>query len=126
MIRRPPRSTLFPYTTLFRSVIRQPHSGKNPKPERAQPVEEKSDHHQPKPHGYSAPATGLGTPARAALSPLSRSCLRSHHRSSSEITISTRTLAFFRVSGSWYMMTESAVGTADERLISSQLVAMRP
>src|SRR2546426_3119490 len=67
MIRRPPRSTLFPYTTLFRSVIRQPHSGKNPKPERAQPVEEKSDHHQPKPHGYSAPATGLGTPARAAL-----------------------------------------------------------
>ena len=24
MIRRPPRSTLFPYTTLFRSVIRSP------------------------------------------------------------------------------------------------------
>src|SRR5258708_31183473 len=28
MIRRPPRSTLFPYTTLFRSqVIRQPRAG---------------------------------------------------------------------------------------------------
>src|SRR2546428_9666805 len=26
MIRRPPRSTLFPYTTLFRSVCREPHS----------------------------------------------------------------------------------------------------
>src|SRR3712207_4245552 len=26
MIRRPPRSTLFPYTTLFRSVVRQRHS----------------------------------------------------------------------------------------------------
>src|SRR5256885_11468652 len=26
MIRRPPRSTLFPYTTLFRSVIWEPHS----------------------------------------------------------------------------------------------------
>src|SRR5476649_618795 len=24
MIRRPPRSTLFPYTTLFRSMLRQP------------------------------------------------------------------------------------------------------
>src|SRR3712207_8093075 len=24
MIRRPPRSTLFPYTTLFRSVVREP------------------------------------------------------------------------------------------------------
>src|SRR5438034_3609364 len=26
MIRRPPRSTLFPYTTLFRSVLRRPSS----------------------------------------------------------------------------------------------------
>src|SRR2546429_5954589 len=25
MIRRPPRSTLFPYTTLFRSLIHRPH-----------------------------------------------------------------------------------------------------
>src|SRR5690242_20845664 len=25
MIRRPPRSTLFPYTTLFRSVLPEPH-----------------------------------------------------------------------------------------------------
>src|SRR5207248_7014703 len=28
MIRRPPRSTLFPYTTLFRSVLR-PHDGEH-------------------------------------------------------------------------------------------------
>src|SRR2546426_9051819 len=27
MIRRPPRSTLFPYTTLFRSPHRAPHDG---------------------------------------------------------------------------------------------------
>src|SRR3989442_6897251 len=26
MIRRPPRSTLFPYTTLFRSILTAPHS----------------------------------------------------------------------------------------------------
>src|SRR5207244_11542291 len=28
MIRRPPRSTLFPYTTLFRSVLEEAESGK--------------------------------------------------------------------------------------------------
>src|SRR5258705_4587076 len=28
MIRRPPRSTLFPYTTLFRSSVAGPHTGK--------------------------------------------------------------------------------------------------
>src|SRR5260370_26392124 len=28
MIRRPPRSTLFPYTTLFRSLFSQSHSAK--------------------------------------------------------------------------------------------------
>src|SRR5258707_2947705 len=28
MIRRPPRSTLFPYTTLFRSIIENPHFAK--------------------------------------------------------------------------------------------------
>src|SRR5258706_9742501 len=27
MIRRPPRSTLFPYTTLFRSLLRRPGTG---------------------------------------------------------------------------------------------------
>src|SRR2546430_4640883 len=27
MIRRPPRSTLFPYTTLFRSLVRTPSGG---------------------------------------------------------------------------------------------------
>src|SRR3712207_8169791 len=29
MIRRPPRSTLFPYTTLFRSVAVRPHLGQD-------------------------------------------------------------------------------------------------
>src|SRR2546430_17685561 len=33
MIRRPPRSTLFPYTTLFRSLVRSvPHGGADPGP----------------------------------------------------------------------------------------------
>src|SRR2546429_5781166 len=30
MIRRPPRSTLFPYTTLFRSVVRDPSQSLHP------------------------------------------------------------------------------------------------
>src|SRR2546426_7888912 len=30
MIRRPPRSTLFPYTTLFRSVVEEPAPGLRP------------------------------------------------------------------------------------------------
>src|SRR5256884_8783325 len=34
MIRRPPRSTLFPYTTLFRSTISSECSGRKPRPAR--------------------------------------------------------------------------------------------
>src|SRR5260221_9203945 len=30
MIRRPPRSTLFPYTTLFRSILKAPSATKSP------------------------------------------------------------------------------------------------
>src|SRR3712207_7123459 len=32
MIRRPPRSTLFPYTTLFRSVLSGPRSARRARP----------------------------------------------------------------------------------------------
>src|SRR3712207_8918995 len=34
MIRRPPRSTLFPYTTLFRSGLYPRHAGGDPRPRR--------------------------------------------------------------------------------------------
>src|SRR2546427_2596139 len=34
MIRRPPRSTLFPYTTLFRSAIRRCHARRGAKAQR--------------------------------------------------------------------------------------------
>src|SRR5947209_14702567 len=37
MIRRPPRSTLFPYTTLFRSRIQHPHGPCDRSPEEARP-----------------------------------------------------------------------------------------
>src|SRR5687768_18131171 len=43
MIRRPPRSTLFPYTTLFRSILRQHFV-----PEHIVPMEDKSGQPQKK------------------------------------------------------------------------------
>src|SRR5690349_22894889 len=40
MIRRPPRSTLFPYTTLFRSLV----TNKTPGPEDLTPIAASGDH----------------------------------------------------------------------------------
>src|SRR2546425_6262437 len=45
MIRRPPRSTLFPYTTLFRSPDRPPH------PRDVRPGRGKTDPPAPRGHG---------------------------------------------------------------------------
>src|SRR5256885_4490243 len=52
MIRRPPRSTLFPYTTLFRSMLRpveQGHLNRGPaqRPRREQARETAADDHYP-------------------------------------------------------------------------------
>src|SRR3712207_7094194 len=44
MIRRPPRSTLFPYTTLFRSIlIREAHHDANPPTPPARPGRRRCD-----------------------------------------------------------------------------------
>src|SRR3712207_7139588 len=43
MIRRPPRSTLFPYTTLFRSHRGGPAHGEAERARHARPVEERID-----------------------------------------------------------------------------------
>src|SRR5690348_17787481 len=59
MIRRPPRSTLFPYTTLFRSTIRDPHSGGRvvrARRRRGGVRTQRRDAHRPGPR-YRAPAT---------------------------------------------------------------------
>src|SRR2546426_8520852 len=45
MIRRPPRSTLFPYTTLFRSVPRRPDDPEKVK-EWEQKIEERNKAHE--------------------------------------------------------------------------------
>src|SRR5215212_11586796 len=44
MIRRPPRSTLFPYTTLFRSLPAAGRPGRD-KPARASPCRRRSEEH---------------------------------------------------------------------------------
>src|SRR2546427_9576300 len=40
MIRRPPRSTLFPYTTLFRSALDRPHQHRRRRGDRARGARE--------------------------------------------------------------------------------------
>src|SRR2546426_8163822 len=45
MIRRPPRSTLFPYTTLFRSLLELLHAGAKRAGELGQPIGAKEDQH---------------------------------------------------------------------------------
>src|SRR5437016_9950347 len=45
MIRRPPRSTLFPYTTLFRSAERCGPVGQHPVPDGATPRLDRSEEH---------------------------------------------------------------------------------
>src|SRR5688572_32662630 len=42
MVRRPPRSTLFPYTTLFRSARVRPCGAGGPRPRRAFPLERRA------------------------------------------------------------------------------------
>src|SRR5229473_4660319 len=45
MIRRPPRSTLFPYTTLFRSPARDASGPTNPWPRSPRPADGRSEEH---------------------------------------------------------------------------------
>src|SRR3989304_4408237 len=54
MIRRPPRSTLFPYTTLFRSARRSPPPGDHVEPDRPDPVqhEDRKSTRLNSSHGY--------------------------------------------------------------------------
>src|SRR5258708_39836556 len=63
MIRRPPRSTLFPYTTLFRSLSRFPVDDRGPSPARG-------------------PWTwGLGINARPLVGPMTRGSAQAGARS---------------------------------------------
>src|SRR2546422_7712056 len=47
MIRRPPRSTLFPYTTLFRSNERQHHDGRPDREQERLPLRADDRTHEP-------------------------------------------------------------------------------
>src|SRR2546422_10462840 len=66
MIRRPPTSTLFPYTTLFRSVSAQPRLWARTRLARRQrPLTLAGDHARTEPHG-SDPWRQIGTGHLAA------------------------------------------------------------
>src|SRR2546422_10017643 len=74
MIRRPPRSTLFPYTTLFRSPERGEHCADRPEDEVRLPEAEGRQQEQGRPEGdqgseleaLQRPLSGDGGPHRAA------------------------------------------------------------
>src|SRR2546430_4750308 len=70
MIRRPPRSTLFPYTTLFRSLWPRPW----PPPDPAEPDGEEKD------SGGVSP--GMGLPRSFSMSLRRRRSLRSEEHTS--------------------------------------------
>src|SRR3712207_8608658 len=78
MIRRPPRSTLFPYTTLFRSPARD-----GGRPLRRVAGEQRGLGHQPHPLlGHPAPGLGVRPVARApALRRLVRRVRSEEHTS---------------------------------------------
>src|SRR5688572_31749117 len=66
MTRRPPRSTLFPYTTLFRSHAQRDRARRHRRPRAAEPVDE-ALRHEPAPadRGPRLRRDRLGRPARA-------------------------------------------------------------
>src|SRR3712207_8628045 len=66
MIRQPPRSTLFPYTTLFRSAATSPISTPSDPPLKAQ---------------TSSPSTASSSPTTSPPSPPSRSSRSEEHTS---------------------------------------------
>src|SRR5947208_5651922 len=74
MIRRPPRSTLFPYTTLFRSIWRRPRSAIRRTP--------------PQPVGATGPAQTSRSAREAAESPRSDKDRKSTRLNSSHQIIS--------------------------------------
>src|SRR5215208_7392976 len=54
MIRRPPRSTLFPYTTLFRAPGVGPHEGRVPRDARARAAQPSGSDPKRRPHPEAA------------------------------------------------------------------------
>src|SRR5256885_9606744 len=66
MIRRPPRSTLFPYTTLFRSLLLCPRLGLFP-PARRRAAQRRHRRRRPLPDGRRRGSAPLGAAHARAL-----------------------------------------------------------
>src|SRR5690242_21492792 len=75
MIRRPPRSTLFPYTTLFRSAVEEREPGRGGRARRRDP-------------GVDAVARGAGDAAPRRDAALAREDRKSTRLNSSHMSIS--------------------------------------
>src|SRR5256885_17010445 len=64
MIRRPPRSTLFPYTTLFRSLVHRARGGRQAPPDRGRRRDAREA------PGRAAPRTGARRPVLRLVVPV--------------------------------------------------------
>src|SRR3712207_7824328 len=64
MIRRPPRSTLFPYTTLFRSRPRQPQTLELQPQQVAQPARRRRRPEQPDPEPHDLARLAIELPGQ--------------------------------------------------------------
>src|SRR3712207_8509265 len=79
MIRRPPRSTLFPYTTLFRSEAAVGNAQRRARVE-AEPAEEQDDHAEPdERHRVARDHVRLAVAAVLALADRKSTRLNSSH-----------------------------------------------
>src|SRR5688572_32361070 len=87
MLRRPPRSTLFPYTTLFRSAVAAAHVGQ------ARLVRMEPEQLEQLGHGHVAPAQ-LAVHVRALLDHLARRARAEQDRKSTRLNSSHSQISY--------------------------------
>src|SRR2546425_7137643 len=73
MIRRPPRSTLFPYTTLFRSKIDECHDGAEQVRGSRAPHDRPAARREGIHHALATPSSAASTASRASVGGVARS-----------------------------------------------------
>src|SRR2546425_12086480 len=99
MIRRPPRSTLFPYTTLFRSKIDECHDGAEQVRGSRAPADRRAARREGIHHALATPSSAASTASRASVGGVAR----------------RRTLAYSQTAGSSASLTPKRSATESRR-----------
>src|SRR3712207_8175700 len=95
MIRRPPRSTLFPYTTLFRSRQRQA-GAPPPPPSRRPPGDERRPRDRDDPPPGGGAGSGIGAEGRDGRSEEHTSELQSRHYLVCRLLLEKKKIAYIQ------------------------------